>query len=136
MRVIGLSDVSLEEIDRELDRGARFVRFHWVLSWIVFSLSLSSRAHFVRPGDSTLRRSWPFSVVTLIFGWWALPSGPIHTISALSTNLRGGEDVTGETFAELAGTTACPHCGRVNSGFARICPRCENSLRTRDMRPK
>lgn len=28
-----------------------------------------------------------FSLYTLLFGWWAIPSGPIHTVRAIAFNL-------------------------------------------------
>lgn len=34
------------------------------------------------------------SLSTFLFGWWALPFGPLRTIRALLWNARGGKDVT------------------------------------------
>jgi hypothetical protein len=34
----------------------------------------------------------------LVAGWWGIPRGPIWTIAALATNVRGGRNVTGEVM--------------------------------------
>lgn len=39
---------------------------------------------------------------TLLLGWWALPWGPIRTVAALWTNLRGGDRATVGEVALLA----------------------------------
>jgi ATP-dependent phosphoenolpyruvate carboxykinase len=31
-----------------------------------------------------------------LLGWWGIPWGPIYTIAAVVTNIRGGKDVTAE----------------------------------------
>jgi hypothetical protein len=35
-------------------------------------------------------------------GWWGIPWGPIFTVPALVTNLRGGIDVTESMLASLS----------------------------------
>jgi hypothetical protein len=34
--------------------------------------------------------------------WWGIPWGPIYTIQALATNLRGGKNVTHEVIASMS----------------------------------
>jgi Fe-S cluster assembly iron-binding protein IscA len=31
-----------------------------------------------------------FVLHSLVFGWWSFPMGPVHTVAAIITNLRGG----------------------------------------------
>ncbi len=38
----------------------------------------------------------PFTLISLIAGWWGFPWGPIYNLEALICDLRGGEDVTTE----------------------------------------
>ena len=42
----------------------------------------------------TTLRSFLYSLVTLVFGWWSLPRGPISTIQSLFINIFGGTKVT------------------------------------------
>ncbi len=34
------------------------------------------------------------NLITLLFGWWGIPFGPIKTVRTLLNNRRGGRDVT------------------------------------------
>lgn len=47
-----------------------------------------------------------FSLYTLLFGWWAIPTGPINTVRAIGFNLfakpKKLEDVLLELEAEVA----------------------------------
>lgn len=43
------------------------------------------------------------TVWSLIFGWWAIPWGPLHTVHALAVNLTGGEK---QTLQEVKHTAA------------------------------
>jgi len=51
--------------------------------------------HFF-PEDSPDRRQGAFvaSLLSLVFGWWGLPWGPVYTVQTLYKNLSGGETVT------------------------------------------
>ena len=33
--------------------------------------------------------------------WWGIPWGPIYTVGCLSTNLKGGKDVTDEIVKSM-----------------------------------
>ena len=41
-------------------------------------------------------RAFPYSLLTLVLGWWGIPWGLIYTPLALMTNFSGGRDVTAE----------------------------------------
>jgi hypothetical protein len=38
----------------------------------------------------------PWTLLTLVMGWWGIPWGPIRSVQSLWTNLKGGVDVTAE----------------------------------------
>lgn len=43
------------------------------------------------------------SLVTLLFGWWEIPWGPVHTVRILLQNARGGRTITAqELLAEVS----------------------------------
>jgi hypothetical protein len=94
MQVNGLEGLTAEEIRHELQQGARFVVFDYCVSVVVMSFQRCSDVYFVRADESTLLKSMPYTLLSLVVGWWGIPWGPIYTVSAIATNLRGGRDVT------------------------------------------
>lgn len=98
----GIDGLSPEEVKEEIEQGARFVTFRYCISIFIMTFLRESDIHFVRPGDGTAGRSFGYTLATLAFGWWGMPWGPIHSINALYTNLRGGRDVTAEVFEVIA----------------------------------
>ena len=95
MAVRGVDGLSVADLTGELERGARFVRFHYCVSLLVVTLRRSSDAFFIRPDEpAPTRQRVLYSVVTLLVGWWGIPWGPIYSVQSLARNARGGEDVT------------------------------------------
>ena len=84
-------------------RGAKFVVFEYCVSIIILTFKRSSGIYFLRPGESTFGKSISFTMISLFLGWWGFPWGPIYTVMALVTNLRGGRDVTFDVMNALDG---------------------------------
>lgn len=57
----------------------------------------------LRPGKSATSKAFPFTLISILFGWWGIPNGPGYTLESLRTNFRGGKDVTEEVMATVAG---------------------------------
>jgi len=57
----------------------------------------------VRTGENRIIRGLPYTILSLLFGWWGIPWGPKHTVESIRTNLRGGKDVTDEVMSVVAG---------------------------------
>lgn len=102
MKIVGLEGMTDEQIERELGRGGRFVVFEYCISIIVMTFKNPTDVYFVRAGESTLGRSFGYTMVSLVLGWWGFPWGPIYTIASLVTNLSGGKDVTNEILEAVA----------------------------------
>lgn len=100
-KIIGIEGMTPEQLNFELQRGARFVMFQYAISVIVMSFRRASDIYFIRAGESTTSKSIGFTLLTLVVGWWGIPWGPIFTIQAVVTNCRGGKDVTKEITASL-----------------------------------
>ena len=95
MAIRGVDGLSVADLTAELERGGRFVRFHYCVSLLVVTLRRPSDIFFLRPSEpSPTRQRVLYSVVTLLFGWWGIPWGPIYSVQSLARNARGGEDVT------------------------------------------
>jgi hypothetical protein len=57
--------------------------------------------YFIKAGKGSAGKSIGYTIVSLLFGWWGIPWGPIYTIGSLVTNLKGGHNVTNDVVASL-----------------------------------
>jgi hypothetical protein len=96
MRIQGVEGMTVEQVQRELSRGAKFVLFEYCISILVMTFKRPSDIYFVRAGESAVGKSLQYTLLSLVAGWWGFPWGPIFTISSIATNLGGGKDVTRE----------------------------------------
>jgi hypothetical protein len=96
MHIQGLQGMSAQEIQLELQRGARFVVYSYCVSLIVITFRRQSQTYFVRAGERRLGKSLPSTLLTILLGWWGIPWGPIYSVQALLTNFKGGRDVTAD----------------------------------------
>ncbi len=94
MQIQGIEGLTRADLERELAAGARFVFYEYCISLLLFTLRRPSRVFFVRTGDGRLVRGLPYSLLSMVFGWWGLPWGMIYTPLALITNFGGGCDIT------------------------------------------
>jgi len=64
-----------------------------ILTWVHWS-----RPYRISSRTQGLLRGFPFSVATLLLGWWGLPWGILLSPRAIWTNCTGGVEVsTGES---------------------------------------
>ncbi|HTB32928.1 MAG TPA: hypothetical protein VK808_12945 [Bacteroidia bacterium] len=97
----GIEGMTAKDIDIQLQSGAKFVIYMYCVSIVVMSFKRYSDVYFILPGEKASKHSTPFTLLALFFGWWGIPWGPIWTITALSTNLQGGKDVTAQVAAQF-----------------------------------
>jgi len=102
IKLIGIDGLSAEELNHELEKGAKFVMFEYCISIVFMTFKRSSDIYFIKAGEGTAGKSIGFTLLTLLVGWWGIPWGPIYTIGSLITNLGGGKNVTNEVVASLA----------------------------------
>jgi len=96
------------EVDFEIQRGARFVLFQYCISIVVLTFRRASNIYFLRQGESSLTKGLPFTLLSLVAGWWGVPWGPIFTIQSVYNNSRGGKDVTQSVLNSLRAQAAAP----------------------------
>jgi hypothetical protein len=101
VRIDGIEDLTLEEVDSELAAGGRFVFFEYCVSLVILTLRCPTSICLLRAGEWGLLRSLPCTLVSLILGWWGLPWGVIYTPLVIFSNLRGGHDVTDQVYRML-----------------------------------
>jgi hypothetical protein len=109
MKILGIDNMSSEQLQEELSRGGRFVVFQYCISIFVMSFKRSSNIYFVPAGTSSMGHGAPFCGLSLLLGWWGIPWGPIWTLGTLFKNLAGGTDVTADVVRSLQGRGPIPH---------------------------
>ncbi|MEN7547001.1 hypothetical protein AAG747_03730 [Rapidithrix thailandica] len=97
----GIEDLSTQEINRELEHGAKFVVYQYTISIIIMTFRRSSDIYFIRSGESGISQGLGFSLLSFFLGWWGIPWGPIYTIGSLIKNFQGGKDVTAEVLQSV-----------------------------------
>jgi hypothetical protein len=78
------------------DTGERLVFYEYCISLIFVSLRRPSAVVRLRPGQRGWIKGLPYTILTLILGWWCIPWGFVYTPLCLWTNLSGGRPITAE----------------------------------------
>jgi hypothetical protein len=99
VRVRKIENLTASEINFELSKGAKFFIYEYCISFVLATITRKSDIYFIKSGESRLKYSLGFSLISLLLGWWGIPWGPINTITSLGVNLSGGKDVTKEVIA-------------------------------------
>ena len=93
-QIKGIEGLTPGELSFEVNRGGKFVMYRYCVSVVFLTMMRGSDVYFVPADKSRVVKGLPWTLLTLIAGWWGIPWGPIYTVRSLWTNLRGGEDVT------------------------------------------
>lgn len=103
MEIKNIEGFSAAHLQNEVAKGGRFVYFQYTISFIVVTLKRTSGVYLVRSHENAMARSFPYTLLSFLFGWWGIPWGPKCTMEAIQSNLRGGKDVTDDVMAVVAG---------------------------------
>jgi len=112
MKIKGIEGLTQEQIQMELQRGAKFVMYQYCISVLVMTFKRPSDIYFVRAGEGSVGKGLGFSGLSLLLGWWGIPWGPIYTIQSFWVNFTGGRDVTREIVSAPGGGEAIPQAQR------------------------
>lgn len=96
-------DYTLDEIKQKILNGYRFKTYQYCLSPFALAQRRFSPAYLVTdalPNQYTGVRIM-YNILSLIFGWWSIPYGPIRTIESIILNNRGGLDVTEDILLNI-----------------------------------
>jgi hypothetical protein len=91
------------ELEFEINRGGRFVIFQYCISVLVITFKRPTSVKFIKAGESAAAKSLPYTVLSLLLGWWGIPWGFIYTPQVIYKNLKGGTDVTQAILARVQG---------------------------------
>jgi hypothetical protein len=105
VRIRGIDPLTPAALDKELAAGGRLVFFEYCISLVFATTRRTSEVYLLRQGDHGLIRGMPYTLLSLLFGWWGVPWGLVYTPLTLLTNLSGGIDVTGEVRDTLLGNS-------------------------------
>jgi hypothetical protein len=100
-QIKNLEGLSNDQINMELQKGAKFVVFQYCFSILIMTFKRPTDIYFIKAGESTVKYSIGYTLLTLVFGWWGFPWGPIYTIGSLIKNIGGGKDITQEILHSL-----------------------------------
>jgi len=103
MKIKNIDGYSAEDLVQQAEEGARFVYFTYTLSVIVVTFKRTSGVYFIEKGKKVFIKGLPYTILSVLFGWWGIPFGPKFTVESIRTNLNGGKDVTDEVMATVSG---------------------------------
>ena len=103
MKIKNINGLSAADLQEEVGRGGRFAYFPFTVSLIVVTFKRTSDVYLIRKNEGSGIRALPYTLISLVLGWWGIPFGPKYTVESISANLRGGKDVTDEVMSTVAG---------------------------------
>ncbi|MEK4059129.1 MULTISPECIES: hypothetical protein [Paenibacillus] len=101
MDIIGLGGLPWDTLEQEVEQGGKFVVYTYCISIIFMTFRKSSSIYYIEPRMGSVGTGLKFTLISVLFGWWGIPWGPIYTIGSLFTNLSGGRDVTVEVMDSM-----------------------------------
>ena len=101
MKIQGIENLSTQDIQREVERGGRFVIYKYCFSILVMTFQRPSTIHFVRSSENRIKKGMPYTLAICLAGWWGIPWGPIYSVGSIWTNSNGGIDVTTDVLHQL-----------------------------------
>lgn len=117
---IHLNGYTAEQLHNEALKGGKFVYYSYSISLLVMTLNRTSGIFLVKPGESGIKKGIPYTLISLLLGWWAIPFGPKHTIASLRMNMKGGKNVTDEVDSILAGHLLFKEAEQSNKSVTKV----------------
>jgi len=102
MKIRGIEGMSPDQLRFEIQRGAKIVCYQYCVSIVVLTFRRSSDAYYIPAGESPVGKGLPWTLLSLVMGWWGIPWGPIFTVQSLIVNFKGGKDLTTELSALMS----------------------------------
>jgi len=104
MNIRNISGLSTTELRQEIAKGGKIIRYDYTISLLLLTLQRKSGGHLVRPGENARKKGMSYTILSALFGWWGIPSGPQQTMKSIRTNMHGGRDVTEDVKSILEGS--------------------------------
>jgi hypothetical protein len=107
-KIKGIEGMKYGEMEFELQRGGKFVYYQYCVSVLVLTFKRPSDIYFIRADENAVTKGLPFTLLSLLAGWWGIPWGPIYTVQSFISNFQGGRDVTSSVVASLKTQAVVP----------------------------
>lgn len=101
MIVKNFGSYHLEDYERVIREGGRFMYYPYCLSGVIYSSISFTDVYLVRTRKERILKAIWYGMISILFGWWAIPWGPIYTFQCLFVIFQGGYDVTGEVWEDV-----------------------------------
>lgn len=89
MKIKGVNGRNIAQIQDEISQGGGFVQYTWCVSLLVVTYRYRSPVYFLRKNQNAFVKGLPFTAITLLLGWWAIPYGPFYTLASVYSNVTG-----------------------------------------------
>ncbi|MEI2739442.1 MAG: hypothetical protein V9F01_11710 [Chitinophagaceae bacterium] len=103
MKIKNINGLSAEDLQLEVSNGGKFVHYPFTVSLVVVTFKRTSGVYLVRGNENVVKKGLPYTIISVLFGWWGIPFGPKYTLESIRTNMKGGKNVTDEVMATIAG---------------------------------
>lgn len=103
MKIKNIGGLSSDELRGEVSKGGRLIYYPYIISLGLVTFKKKSDLYLVRKNENPLKRSIPFLLISMLFGWWGIPMGPKLTLQSIRINKNGGKDITEEVMSILDG---------------------------------
>jgi hypothetical protein len=113
LKINGIQGLTGSQLDFELQRGAKFVLYQYCISIVVLTFKRPSDIYFVRSGENSATKGLPFTLLSLVAGWWGIPWGPIYSIGVQQFQGRQRCDQRGCGILPTKSGGACGASGHV-----------------------
>jgi len=101
-KIVGLEDIkSGGQLQQEIQQGGKFIIYQFCISLLIITFKRSSSIYYISHEQNAVVKGLPFTLLSLVLGWWGIPWGPIYTIQSVWVNFQGGRDVTKEVVASM-----------------------------------
>ena len=78
---------------RSRSSRGHYVTFSYTISIVVMTFKMNSAPVHIAKGQGTFSKGLPYTLITLVLGWWGIPWGPIYSVMSIVENSRGGNEV-------------------------------------------
>jgi hypothetical protein len=103
MKIKNINGLSAHDLQKEVANGGKFIYYPYTVSFIIVTFKRVSGVYLIRGHENAFRKGFRFILVSFLFGWWGIPSGPKYSFESICTNWKGGKDVTDEVMAVVEG---------------------------------
>lgn len=103
MRIKNIDGLTAGDLQQAVIDGGRFTYYSFTISLIIITFKRTSGVYLIRAGENAIWKGFGFILISAFLGWWGIPFGPKYTLESIRTDLKGGNNVTDDVMATVAG---------------------------------